>query len=473
MKTILIFGAKPEIRELLKLDDGVGFLDSTSFNHWVIDGQEIALFPEANSFAIWPEAIKRIRDQGPLFSRYFDDLPRLELQIRLMAFQIVRLSSALKKLGVKYVVFPTGVSHHIITAQCEIACALSKIPQIFTYLTNLSPHLLPIVQLNSIHDRKPLGIHISHSNLDLFSSGNSFIKYNVISERHKEFPVQNFYIASLQVMKLVVHRNMAHLKERLVNFVLGKSIKLHNPYVPLRQYSLTTELRFLLEQKKVLKFHLNQIQTDLEKLNSESIEILNCPVIYAHQQPEATTFPEGGDFQNHIDMVVELRAKGYQGPIFYLEHPATYNFTSFGSSTRVGTLRSKEYFLTLQHLGCFFVNRSYVQDNEFQLQPFTISGSIAIERSFEGKFTVVAGQPWFKGLPGTLTIDEYLENTQHQTTNDIRHDAIKFIEKTFQNKLIINGLILKHESGPLGRDIPIFESEYRALIKALSEDKSD
>lgn len=470
-KSILIFDAKSEIREHFRHDDRIGFLDSKSFDHWYIDGVKIDPRPDKEAYNHWPEALKRVRNLGPLFSRHFNDSPKLEMQMSLMAFQVIQLLTALKDVGAEYVIFPTGVSHHLMTAQCEIACSLSGIPQIFTYLTNLSPRVLPIIQRDTIKDRNPLRLRVSDDLINLPGSIDSTQEYKVATDRMNEMPVNNFGLAIFQVILLFGHRRLARVKEGVINALLGRPKNSHNPYVPLRVYSLLTELRLLIHQRQVLRYLTRLVKIDLGRLRFENLDKLNYPVIYAHQQPEATTFPEGGDFQNHIDILIALRKSGYEGPIFYLEHPATYNFTSFGASTRIGTMRSNEYYDALRTLGCYLIDRSFVERHESKLQPITISGSIAVERSFSGKVTVVVGEPWYKGLPGTLTIEDYLSGSNFNDARDIKVEAFAFIRSIFDNHSITNGLILKNESHPQGLSRTIFISEYSALIDGLIKGK--
>ncbi len=466
-KLILIFNAKSEIREYFRHDHRIGFLDSKSFDDWCIDGVRIDPRPDKEIYKNWPEVQKRVRNLGPLFSRHFNDSPRLEMQLSLMAFQVIRLIAALKDVGAEYVIFPTGVSHHLMTAQCEIACSLSGTPQIFTYLTNLSPRVLPMIQKETIKDRKPLRLWISDELIDFPSSIDSTMDYKVVTNRLNEMPVSNFGFAIFQVILLFGHRRLARTKEGVINFLLCRPKSSHNPYVPLRVYSLLTELRLMIHQRQVLKYFTQLVRIDLGRLQYENLDKVNYPVIYAHQQPEATTFPEGGDFQNHIDIAIAFRRNGYEGPIFYLEHPATYNYTSFGASSRIGTMRSNEYYDALRTLGCYLIDKSFVDNHASKLQPITISGSIAVERSFSGKITVVVGEPWYKGLPGTLTIEEYLNGPNLSETRDLKAEAFAFIRSVFNNHSITNGLILKNESNPEGLRKTIFISEYSSLIDGL------
>ena len=82
----------------------------------------------------------------------------------------------------------------------------------------------------------------------------------------------------------------------------------------------------------------------------------------------------------------------------------------------------------------------------------TITGTIAIERSLLGMTTIVAGQPWYKGIPGTISIDElqsdFINNLPPRPNDQIAIKAKDFlIKKLSKNYLpqlpeIVNDKVL-------------------------------
>ena len=101
--------------------------------------------------------------------------------------------------------------------------------------------------------------------------------------------------------------------------------------------------------------------------------------------------------------------------------------------------------------------------------PITISGTIAIERSLKGLKTVVAGEAWYKSMPGIILFNkikkkEDLIKLNIKKNNVIKSKTVKFLKKQLNNKAIINapglGMLEKqydHES----------IQEYRTNIKRL------
>ena len=88
----------------------------------------------------------------------------------------------------------------------------------------------------------------------------------------------------------------------------------------------------------------------------------------------------------------------------------------------------------------------------------TISGSIAIERSLLGLKTIYTGYPWWKGMPGTIHINEIkslnkLPDKYFNKSNTIKKDAKKFIcsklnYNTIHYSLLkLFGVVLSHLHG--------------------------
>ena len=149
-------------------------------------------------------------------------------------------------------------------------------------------------------------------------------------------------------------------------------------------------------------------------------------LLAAHYQPEATSFPEGDKYYNHINIAMLLRKKKYKSNILYKEHPIIYKYLSkYIGLTKVGISRSATYLEILSDLGCKFLptsfNLSLKDDNDWYV-PITITGTIAIERSLAGLHTIYTGNPWYKGLPGTIYIDEIesLDQIPHEWCKKIR-----------------------------------------------------
>ena len=125
------------------------------------------------------EVIKLLRFHAPTLSRWFDQGSQYELYYRSILIDIFKIFSSLKKLNIKYVIFPTSVSHHVDTLVIELACRLAKVNQIFLYnifskeLNAQYGRLLPLFQNDAINDRLPIKKNISDYN---FKSKHGFFE---------------------------------------------------------------------------------------------------------------------------------------------------------------------------------------------------------------------------------------------------------------------------------------------------------
>ena len=201
-------------------------------------------------------------------------------------------------------------------------------------------------------------------------------------------------------------------------------------------------------------------------------------LIAAHYQPEATSFPEGWDMGNHVDIVLELRKRGYAEDIWYKEHPASFMYTAdIIKFTRVGTSRSIAYYEQLEQLGCKFIGHRTLLpiEGEMQFMPVTISGTIAIERSLAGLHTIVTGYPWYKGLPGTLQLtdlDSLTEIKEEWVTPDpeLAQQAFEFLDKVLGRKTMTNTLGFG-TGKPLSDDgdREVFLKEFDVLLNSLKK----
>ncbi len=191
--------------------------------------------------------------------------------------------------------------------------------------------------------------------------------------------------------------------------ILGRGAgSAQHPIDDRRDYDGLSILRIVRRQKAALEYYLNDMLKDAEV--DQLVKTAGpLPILFAHYQPESSTFPEGGDYANHLDVVIAIRRLGYTGKILYKEHPGSWIYYSrIVGFSRVGLCRSTEYYRQLAALGCVFVPPTYkLYDNRIQqLFPITITGSVGIERSMTGFATCCAGLPWYKGAPGVYDLAE-------------------------------------------------------------------
>lgn len=481
--SLVIFNPKPEIYEKYILDSNVVFYDGEGW--WIVRGNErictgkYSCIPGGIGDGLQPihHLIDEIRNFGPLWSRWMARGDQYELLYRDVLFNILEISQGMRAYNVNVALFNTGVTHHISTMVFEIACASANVKQVFLYTNNVMlGRLLPLVQEKSITDRKPLAIEISENNAA--ENIKRFIE-NKLSGGTPEaggglpkVSEASVFVAVLYVFRLFVKRLFIPVK-RILFRSKGKSTLLNQYY----DYKPLDFYRLIIQQSFALSFYKRNI-------NKEEIETVKASrksrlLIAAHFQPEATSFPEGWDAHNNIDIVLELRRRGYKEDILYKEHPATFMYTAeVVDFTRVGVCRSKRYYEQLIELGCKLISPTVelsLNDEDRWYLPVTITGTIAIERSLAGLHTIVTGYPWYKGLPGTLPlveIESLVEIKEEWMTPDpeLARRAFEFLDDMLSNKTMINTMGFG-TGQPLtnSEDKKTFLNEFDTLVSSLKK----
>ncbi len=341
----------------------------------------------------------------PLWSRWMGQADRHEDYRQSSLLFVIRFIQVLQELNVKSVIFFTGVAHHIEYSLIEAACQVAGAQQIYLYpmpFFTTPNRLLPLVQNESIYDRRILGAEISSKcalqEVAAYRDNHLAAKPPQLNEKIDR--VATSYPYALRQVAIFGLKALAKATLRRGGNASG------HPIDDRQDYDCLSMLRIVQHQKAALDYYLSTM------VNEEAVDRMleaegPLPVLYAHYQPEASTFPEGGSYSNHLDVVIEMRSLGYTGKILYKEHPGSWIYYSrIVGFSRVGLCRSVEYYRQLISLGCIFIPPHYKWRNNHlqQLFPVTITGSVALERSLIGFATCCAGLPWLKGAPGIFDL---------------------------------------------------------------------
>lgn len=383
--------------------------------------------------------IKKIKSKidwwQPIWNRWIGSVDDYEIYRRTCLLYIINLTQILIEIKTKYAIFPTSVSHHVEYSLVETACQLAGVKQIYLYGTSFGSNgrLLPLLQDQSIQDRKILSVDISYNNAfaDLQSYRDNFLqaKPPVHNEKADARSLGHGY-AAFQIGKTFA--------KGLVKRFLSSSVRESRHFIDYPcDYNALSLLKMINKQKQSLEYYnaksVNDTFVDDAILREGAL-----PILFAHYQPEATSFPEGGIYSNHVDIVIEMRRLGYRGTILYKEHPASWIFYSkITGVSRVGMYRSCEYYMQLEALGCVFIKSSFQlkQKHILTLFPVTITGSIGVERSLSGLATCCAGEAWYKGAPGTCSIQEAFSQGGVFYDSNLWKFEPKFAMKWFDEKI--------------------------------------
>ena len=394
---------------------------------WFVDGIKVPDKVNDNFISKYDFIIQEINQIMPIFCRHYDDLPNLELHKRKILFTILNLADSLSKLNLSFVIFKTNSSHHIDSFICEMACRILSINQIFLYLTLFQKdRLLPMIQKDGIGTRKPLLLNISN-----------FSFQNEINNIHSEYKASNLFLSrDKSLIFLVWKRIKADTLKNLVRFKnLIFSKKIIDSYT-IRGWAFFTFINSVVSYKKAQIFLQESI--NVQKCSNFALINKKAFVLYLHFEPEATSFPEGGPLYNVLDLVATIRNYKFDAEIIIREHPVMGFLGENGHFARSSIARSVDLYRQLINMGCHFVDSEFVI-GKFHI-PVTLTGSIALERSLKGEKTIVLGYPWFRGVPGTYTLAEFISQNSFDNTNDekVAQSAYIFVSNILNFNTLFN-----------------------------------
>ena len=318
---------------------------------------------------------------------------------------------------IDFIVQPSGVPHHLDTALIDIAGRFLKIKTVNIYLTCFEDgRYILFKQSTGLGTRVPLEVQsdlIVNDLEHLKSFKTPKINSNI------DWYKTNYAVSLLRASYTGVRQFFLYRKNDLNSELSGK-------------FSFFNHWRSIKKQ--------TQYNYALKKSYSENIKFSSSPIIfYAHFQPEATTFPEGGDYSNQATALRAIRKNFPDSQVIYREHPGISLIWDFIiGMTRVGYCRSLAYLNLLKRLKVQFISdRDFLTNFEEtkKIINVTICGTIAIQRSLNGYKTIVLGNPFYTGLPGTYSLEtfkkEYLRDPTFFLAKDdkIGEKASKFLSE--------------------------------------------
>lgn len=479
---VLVALPDPVIRKLLWTDPRVVILDDDGW--WVLDAaggnrRQVDTFSFEVDWSRHPDVgslLQQLKYWSPIWTRWVAHAEQYELLYRSALFYVRHVQAACAALGIGRMLITTGVSHHLETSLLEVAAAEMGILQVFLYFNPISNRLQPLFQERSIADRRQSTAVVSR-----YRAADDIVAFRD-RRAHGRRPKLSYDIGPqcswfsygvLNAFYVKARHRAAWGKRRLQ----GRSADARF-FEQYRGLGVADYLRVLNNQRQALRYLRARVSSRPIESFAEG-NGRSTVLIAAHYQPEATSFPEGGAFGNHVDIAIKLRALGLRGPILYREHFASaYYQLPLVHQTLVGVSRSVSYYQQLEQLGCVFVDYSSPlpldDDAGRALLPVTITGTIAVERSLAGLATIVTGHPWYKGLPGTRELNAASSIEQLVTSPSgaaTTADAVGFLDRGLSGTTILNvpGL----GSGvPLGdsASLATFEKEFGALMDYLHGD---
>ena len=448
---VVFFYYNPTLKDIYWADEATVFFDYRGW--WILEkGTRHLVSPEelAGSVHSYAKAdtaalVRELRSWGPVWARWCGKGDQQELLLRSAMLLILFIASGLRQLDVDVCVMHTGVSHHIDSVIFQTACQMADVKTVFLYSEVMSARLIPLLQQSGMEGRQSLDRKVSNH-----AHGDE-IRGFMQNKRQDQPPKNNIKVGSVAsswqwAIPYLFCKDVVQMIRLLRNRLVGRNCR-----VDVFDFASGTYPFQFTAQAVQQKAALQYLRGKTKPARSFQTQITGGAspilILVAHFQPEATSFPEGGDWGNHVDIALEVFKKGCRGPLLYKEHPATSLYLAGWNPTRVGMSRSRQYYEQLEQLGCEFIETGFKlsidpQKNNWYL-PITITGTIAIERALAGFHTIVTGYPWFKGMPGILNLNQ-LESLSEINPEWVCQDlnlasrAFEFLEEFLSNKTLVN-----------------------------------
>lgn len=398
-----------------------------------------------------------------------------EENISYIILAILKIYTFLKKEQCTAAIFFTASPHHLGTIMVDIACTMANVKRTFLYPAVFNKKVLPITKqkdyASSIYEYSNTKISKHKARSDI----QDFLE----NANRKELPLTNQKIRSniintipfmikeigITLMKKIVRLSRDQKTNRGIN---SKYILQPDLIEASERKNIIKTLILISKQIKYNKYMSRLIKENKRILdNIKSNNFMLC--IYPGIEPEATTTPEGGIYESIAALATDLRLKFPNIPILYKEHPNVISYILDNNLSSAGAYRNMNFLRLLEELNIIVVDNLIIENNmaEKNIIPVTLTGTIAIERSLQGKKTIVAGIPYYGAMPGTyklnnLNLNDLLEAGKEE---QIAIKAFKYLENLLDGKMIDNPFGIGSNYVTLSSCECI--QEYKELIESL------
>jgi hypothetical protein len=461
---VAILGCPADLKIYLGDNLDIAFIENHGkHTNWEFNDVRVPEFPGQSHWALakYFTALDRLSNLGNVFARHWDDMPNQELVLRKLSLQIISLAEVLNENGIAWVIQFTSASHWLDSFILEIATEIAGAKSVFLNALLFKGRILPMVHDSGILSRQLLGARLTSYSFD-DELNDSLLEYTS-NQTTMALKPKSFLNSIFDLHKIYARFLLGRLKRLFVALYRRQPISEFND---LKSIGYLGDLRLLFRVKHALET-LTRIQANqslrLESKISDDSNKLPKIVIAAHYQPEASSFPLGGRFSNYVDLVINIINMGHPVELFFKEHPATYNLSS-----RVGTARSGDFYKQLESLGCKFISDFSEVGSEDEYVVHTLTGTVALERAMKGLVTLVDGLPFFAGMPGLITTEQYINQIKNGTTHKFQVEEVtEFLAELLNFKTISNAYGIGGYSNLNESDAPNPFDEFSRLLESL------
>ncbi|MEE3035067.1 MAG: hypothetical protein VX325_04395 [Bacteroidota bacterium] len=449
-------------KDLIILDD---------YGFWVYDGSSGKR--KLKKHPIEYEDLSKVRDElnwwSPIFDRWISESFMNEYNRIKSLILINQIIFYLKKYEIKHVILMTGVVHHLQDILISISCQKLNVIQLYLYSNVIDGRLLVLKQKGNIFER------------EIFMYKKNEHKYEKKIESFLEnlnkgyYPKSNTKISGYKTSYIIA---LLILNLRGLKKIFSFKKKKNNAKIFQFEENIlgfASSLKIVRRQNQFLKKYVREALTNEEFHNKTKNK--KTLLIAAHYQPEATSFPEGGNYSNHIEIIHKLRSIGYKDDLFYKEHPGSKMYIDPPSIflTKVSIYKNLEFIKQIKEYNCFFLNFDFkiTKNTSTNYIPITIGGTLAIERALNGYKTIICGLPWFKDMPGLIHLDSIqdkkeIDELTLEYDKKIEISAKKYLLKVFNKNTFLNPYCIG-TSKKIDDDISLGLEEFNKLIEHLKK----
>ncbi|MFB2762840.1 hypothetical protein [Marinobacter shengliensis] len=173
------------------------------------------------------------------------------------------------------------------------------------------------------------------------------------------------------------------------------------------------DLNSLVKLKKLRSIYIDnaeQVGSSFDNyLDGNRLSNDRVVVFFASFQPEATTTPDAGHYNNAKMVIAELLKNGYE--VFYKEHPVTFSYDIAGSVNNSAVYKDRSFYEDLKRAGVRLLspeldNRSIISTG---CRIVTCTGTIGLQGALNGCPVLLLGRAWYGFPPGTVgDLDKFL-----------------------------------------------------------------
>ena len=178
------------------------------------------------------------------------------------------------------------------------------------------------------------------------------------------------------------------------------SMLLKNRYSPINPNRLGVISRFSMIKSR--KRNLIKKIKESERVNIDGLKYVYYPL---HYEPERTTNPDGGFFQDQFITISYLRKLVPDDiKIIIKEHPSQINFIGKGIKGRSPLIY--DLIKNLKNVEITDINHNSLELIKNSVFVSTVTGTVALEAAILSKKALTFGSIWYKGCPNIFSWDD-------------------------------------------------------------------